>query len=159
MFRLVTCSLLLIAAVSARSRFVRQANQTSSYTTESSGLQFIDFNEGSASNPILARDQEGSGLVYDEEGSGSNLLFDSETNSTTLGTVLQQTINVTDSDVDTLVIKVHLPQRSTSQLLDELKDDSAQQSNPINSLNTAVSLTSVLNELLGRIQDATTDQQ
>uniref|UniRef100_A0A1I7T5C0 DUF148 domain-containing protein n=1 Tax=Caenorhabditis tropicalis TaxID=1561998 RepID=A0A1I7T5C0_9PELO len=166
MLRFLTCFLLIsIALVSAKSRYSRQVDETLS-DTEGSGLQFINFDEGSASNPIIARDQEGSGLMYDEEGSGNNLLFDSETpiqvmNVTGTETqpsesnVFNQSINITDSDVETLVIKVHLPQKTTSQLLDDLKDDTVQQTNPLTSLDTAVSLTSVLNELLGRIQDAT----
>ncbi|CCD67372.1 Chondroitin ProteoGlycan [Caenorhabditis elegans] len=165
---LASCTLIFsITLVSARSsRFTRQADETLT-DSEGSGLQFINFDEGSASNPIIARDQEGSGQMYDEEGSGNTLLFDSETpiqvmNVTgteaepTDSKVFNQSINITDSDVETLVIKVHLPQKTTSQLLDDLKDDTAQQTNPINTLDTAVSLTSMLNELLGKIQDATT---
>ncbi|EFP03787.1 hypothetical protein CRE_30540 [Caenorhabditis remanei] len=167
MLRFLTCSLLIsMALVSAKSRFGRQADETLT-DSEGSGLQFINFDEGSASNPIVARDQEGSGMMYDEEGSGNTLLFDSETPiqvTNVTGTqaepsaqsnVLNQSINITDSDAETLVITVHLPQKTTSQLLDDLKDDTAQQTNPLNTLDTAVSLTSVLNELLGRIQDAT----
>uniref|UniRef100_A0A8R1DW36 Uncharacterized protein n=1 Tax=Caenorhabditis japonica TaxID=281687 RepID=A0A8R1DW36_CAEJA len=140
---------------------LKNFQQFSDANSDASGLQFIDFqNDGSASNPILGRDEEGSGLMYDEEGSGSNqLLFDpvDQTNDQSVSSpaVFEHTINVTNSDVDTLVIKVLLPQRNSSQLLDDLKDDSAQQTNPINTLNTAVSLTEMLNELLGRIQDAT----
>ncbi|CAO4373427.1 unnamed protein product [Caenorhabditis nigoni] len=47
--------------------------------SEGSGLQFINLAEGSGSNPIVARDSESSGLMYDEEGSENHLLFDSET--------------------------------------------------------------------------------
>ncbi|CAL2039940.1 hypothetical protein CAEBREN_23399 [Caenorhabditis brenneri] len=167
MLRFLTYSLVIsMALVSAKSRYSRQVDETLS-DAEGSGLQFINFDEGSASNPILARDPEGSGMMYDEEGSGNTLLYDSE-NPVQLTSVTEtqaappsesnvfnQSINITDSDVETLVIKVHLPQKTTSQLLEDLKDDTAQQTNPINSLDTAVSLTSVLNELLGRIQDAT----
>ncbi|PIC33434.1 hypothetical protein B9Z55_013416 [Caenorhabditis nigoni] len=156
-----------MALVSAKSRYSRQVDETLT-DSEGSGLQFINFDEGSASNPIVAIDPEGSGLMYDEEGSGSHLLFDSETPIQVTNVsgaqaepasaqdpkVFSQTINVTDTDVETLMIEVHLPQKTTSQLLDDLKNDTVEQ-NPISTLDTAVSLTSVLNELLGRIQDAT----
>ncbi|UMM27717.1 hypothetical protein L5515_010890 [Caenorhabditis briggsae] len=46
---------------------------------EESGLQSINFDEASASNSIVAKDPEVSGLMYDEEGPGNHLLFDAET--------------------------------------------------------------------------------
>ncbi|CAB3406328.1 unnamed protein product [Caenorhabditis bovis] len=115
-------------------------------------LQFVNFDE--AANQQAIRDPKKNSPCQNSE----SFFLQENLTSDTPSNVHEVTVNLTERAVNTLVITVHLPTISNGQLLEELKNETLDETHLPTKLETAVSLTEMLGELLERIQTASVDE-